>query len=294
MKKPNQTIDELLSTGTHYLHEHGCGSARLDAELLLAALLKKNRTELLTKAEESLADEVCSRYQDFITQRGAAKPVAYLTGEKEFMSLNFKVNPDVLIPRPDTEIVVEHLLSRLRSRNGIIHGVDIGTGSGCIAISICHYLPNVQMAATDISAPAIRVAQENAKRLGVIERISFFQSELFSEFGFYKINQNSQDFIVSNPPYIPCSELNSLMADVLHEPRTALDGGESGLDFFQQLISGAPFYLKQGGLLALEIGAGQAEALKKIFAASGRYNAPEVYPDLQGHSRAIIAERIDG
>ncbi len=167
------------------------------------------------------------------------------------MSLPFKVDSSVLIPRPETEVLVEKIIERFQGSERDLVGVDIGTGSGCIAVSLCHYLPNLRMYATDLSLPALRTAQTNARDLGLAERITFFRSELYSGFGFHKISQGTIDFIVSNPPYIPRAEIKALMKDVLREPRQALDGGNDGLEFYRRLIPGAPFYLKTGGILAL-------------------------------------------
>lgn len=250
--KQQWTIGSILNWTKQYFSEKGVDNPRLDAEVLLCHVLKLDRLHLYVQFDRPLNREELARFRELVKLRAQRIPVAYILGVKEFMGLAFKVTPATLIPRPDTEILVEWVLGRLpaASQAAIL---DVGTGSGAIIISILTKRPYCHGTGVDISAAAIAVARENARQLGVADRLTFRTGNLFAP-----VAGQQFDVIVSNPPYIPTAALATLAPEVQREPRQALVGGVDGLDFYRQIIAQAPKYLRPGGLLALEIGIGQA------------------------------------
>ena len=276
------TIQKILTQATLQLEQAGIEMPRLDAEILLAFILNWSRLKLYTDAEKILSADEVEKFKNLIARRAKKIPVAYLTGSKEFFGLNFFVNENVLIPRPDTEILTQLVIENL---GGDKIFADIGTGSGAITISICKFVKNAKAFAVDISAAALEVAKFNAKKFGVDDRINFFCGNLLEPLAGKKF-----DAIISNPPYIPTADLKNLQAEVKTEPVTALDGGADGLNFYRQIISAAPAFLNCGGFLAFEIGSTQAEDVKKIF-AENNFSDIEIFQDLAGLDR-VIAGRI--
>ena len=275
------TIQKILSTATSELEKNKIETPRLDAEILLAFVLNCQRLKLYTDNEKNLSVDEVEKFQSLIAEREKKIPVAYLTGNKEFFGLNFFVNENVLIPRPDTEILVQLAIENLGGEKIF---ADIGTGSGAIAISVCKFLKNAFGFAVDISAAALEVAKFNAEKFGVDDRINFLRGNLFEPLAGKKF-----DAIISNPPYIPTAEIKNLQAEVQTEPELALDGGEDGLNFYRQIISTAPEFLNRGGFLAFEIGSTQSEAVKKIF-AENNFSDIEIFQDLAGLDRVIAAK----
>lgn len=276
-----QTVAEILRTATLRLDEGGIDSPRLDAEILLAHVLKWRRLSLYIDADKVLPLESVLRFNDLITRRLEKIPVAYLTGTREFMGLTFAVNESVLIPRPDTEILTEGVGEYLRELGGEVTFADLGTGSGAIAISILKFVKSARSAAVDISAEALEVAKFNATKFHVKDRIEFFLGDLFTPLAGRTFNA-----IVSNPPYISTGELATLQAEVQQEPRLALDGGADGLNFYRRIISDAPKFLVSGGLLAVEIGINQATAVKTLMEVAG-FVSVEIFKDLSGLERVV-------
>ena len=253
------SVAEVLRTATERLTAAAVDSPRLDAEILLAYVLGWRRLSLYVDAEKILPLEKILRFNELISRRLEKIPVAYLTGTRDFMGLSFVVNENVLIPRPDTEILTEFVGEFLRERGGGLFA-DLGTGSGAICVSILKFVQSARAAAVDISAAALDVAKFNANKFHVAERAEFFCGDLFSP-----LKGKIFDAIVSNPPYIPTRELETLQAEVRAEPRQALDGGADGLEFYRRIISGAPKFLQVGGLLAVEVGHTQAADVKILF-----------------------------
>ena len=279
------TIKKILIQATLRLEENKIDTPRLDAEILLAYVLNCRRLTLYTDAEKILTDEQISRFEKLIELRIKKIPVAYLIGTKEFFGLNFVVNENVLIPRPDTEILTQCAIEFLQTFDGAKNFLDIGTGSGAICISILKFCKNSFAAATDISEKSLEVAKFNAKKFNVDDRVNFFCGNLFEPIGEKKFAA-----IISNPPYIPTAEIKTLQDEVKNEPLRALDGGEDGLNFYREIISKSPKFLLNGGLLAVEIGINQAVAVKKIF-AENNFCDIEILKDLAGLERVICARQ---
>lgn len=280
-----KTVAEILKAETLRLEEGGIENPRLDAEILLAHVLKWRRLSFYVDSEKKLPLESILRFNELINRRLEGVPVAYLTCTKEFMGLAFAVNEKVLIPRPDTEILTEFVGEYLRGLGGEVTFADLGVGSGAISISILKFVKSARAAAVDISSEALEVAKFNAEKFHVEDRIEFFQGNLFAP-----LEGKIFNAIVSNPPYIPTSELETLQSEVQREPRIALDGGEDGLNFYRQIISDAPKFLVDGGLLAVEVGINQASAVKILF-EEANFTDVEIIKDLAGIDR-VVAGRI--
>jgi release factor glutamine methyltransferase len=260
-------------------------SARLDAELLLRHALGKDRAWILAHRNRSIAHESHRRFSHLIERRKAGEPIQYITGEQEFYGLPFRVTPDVLIPRPETEHLAEKAL-QLASAISAPRIVDVGTGSGAIAVAVAHHLPAAQIAALDISLPALSVARENAQRNAVSERIRFLQSDLLAA-----VAKERFDLVVSNPPYVPAADRDSLSVEVRdHEPALALFAGDDGLDIYRRLIPDAFAVLEPGGYLLMEIGYGQSEPVAALSIQAG-FDDINFVPDLQGILRVASARR---
>ena len=255
--------------------------ARRDAELLLMHTIGRDRVYLLTHPETLLTPEQEAVYEEWIARRMRHEPVQYITGEQEFFGLKFRVTPDVLIPRPETEHLVEAALARV-DRHAALRIADIGTGSGAIAVALAHALPNARITALDISPAALAVARENAERHEFVSRIRFVQSDLLDA-----VAGGQCDMIVSNPPYVAEDEdLEPQVRD--YEPASALIAGPEGLDVYRRLIPQAQAALKPGGWLLLEIGHGQREALEDLLAG---WSDVSFIADLQGIPRVACAQR---
>lgn len=266
--------------------------ARLDAEVLLRHAAALSREELLIRPEAALASRAAAAYAGLIAQRVAGRPTAYLVGHREFFGLDLCVDGRVLIPRPETERLVEVVRDALREHPAPLI-VDVGTGSGAVAIALARALPRARLVATDSSAGALEVARLNAARCGVRGRIEWGEgSGLVPLAG--KGLEETVDALVSNPPYIPTAEIRRLPEEVRnHEPPEALDGGPDGLAVHRTLVAGAPRYLRPGGLLAVEVGAtgDQAKAVAVLIAAEGGYAPPIIVRDFAGAERVVIAAK---
>ncbi len=276
------TIGRILKWTEQYFKEKGIESPRLDAEVLLSHILGRERIYLYVHFDEPLEPAELARYREAIKQRVQRVPVAYIIGEKEFMGLTFKVTEDTLVPRPDTEILVQAAIERLRARGDAPRFADIGTGTGAICLSVLHFLPKAQADTVDISPAARAVAEENAAALGASDRITFHTGDLLAPLA------GSYDAILSNPPYIPDDDIAALAPEVrLKEPHTALAGGKDGLDFYRRLTADAPALLKDGGFLALEVGIHQATPVAALAVPS--FSRTEILKDYAGIERVVIA-----
>ena len=298
-------VRAALKNGIAQLREADVASFTLAAELLLLHVLGRNRTWLYAHPEEPIADADAQRYFDLIARRAAGEPTQHLTSKQEFWGLEFEVTPDVLIPRPETEHVIEVALDRLALRE-IRAGrpqttsgeglqiADIGTGSGCIAIALAKELPAANFLATDISPAALAVAKRNASRHQVADRIDFREANLLVPHSPLATRHSplSFDLIASNPPYIGRREAPSLPVEVRdHEPHAALFGGEEGYELYADLIAQSAHHLKSGGILVLELGHSSLPAVQPLLDTTNWTNVG-VTNDLAGIPRVIAAERL--
>jgi release factor glutamine methyltransferase len=284
------TIARLLDWTTRYLSGKEFETPRLDAEVLLSHALGCKRLELYTRHEDEPSEEQRAKFKDLVQQRVKGCPVAYLVGRKEFFSLEFEVSRDVLIPRPDTETVVDECL-RLAKGMTAPAILDVGTGSGCLAAAVAKYHKTALATAVDVSAAALAVASRNAARHGVADRIRFLEGDLYAMLA----PDERFDFILSNPPYIPHGDIPALPVGVRDfEPHTALDGGPDGYAVFDRLIAGAPERLKPGAYLIVEIGSAQEEPARQRIEALGAFDLGKTIFDGSGHPRVLRAKRRDG
>jgi release factor glutamine methyltransferase len=256
------TIASLLQWATDDFRARGIESPRLDAEVLLGHALGKTRTELVIDMLKPLAPPELGRFRELVKRRRAREPVAYLVGQREFYGRMFRVDARVLVPRPDTETLVEVALARTTGVSMSARVLDACTGSGCVAITLARERPTTEVIGTDMSADALVVAEGNALRLGAYNA-SFVRCDLFGDLGKF-------DAITANPPYIASGEVDRLPPDVARfEPRVALDGGTDGFDIASRIVSGAKAHLRPGGVLAIEVGHGQADRAATLFREAG-------------------------
>ena len=281
------TVREVLNEATRNFEGEGIPSARLDAEVLLSFCLCCDRLEFYKNPEMSISEPQMVSFKKIVARRLQWEPVAYITGRKEFWSFTLEVNSAVLIPRPDTEILVEEALNICRKIDyPEMKIIDIGTGSGAIAIALAKEMPQAQVVATDISAAALRVARKNALNLGLENQIDFRRSDLFDSV------DDFFDIIVCNPPYISVGEYEKLPAGVkAFEPREALWAGERGTEFYEKLVYQAGNNFKKNGWLLLEIGATQEKSVRKIIEDSGIYDNIGIRRDYASLPRVIRARR---
>ncbi len=259
------TIGSLVKWATDDFRTRGIENPRLDAELIVAHVLGIDRTKVIIESMRPLEGAELAKLRELVKRRRAHEPIAYLRGTREFYGLAFKVDSRVLIPRPDTEALVETALVRSANVSLSMRLLDLCTGSGCVAIAMARQRPTSKVTATDISPEALSVARENAYRLGAYN-VAFAQGDLFEALP----PSTRFDVITANPPYIASAEIPELMADVRDfEPRLALDGGADGLDFVRRILDGAPDRLEKDGILAMEIGAGEAAATAALFEERG-------------------------
>lgn len=280
------TVKRVLHWAGEDFARHGIENPRLDAELLLGHATGLTRIDLILQAEKPLAPDELERFRALIRRRRGGEPVAYVLGQREFYGLNFKVAADVLIPRPDTETLVEVALERTSERSLYGRLLDLCTGSGCVAVAFANRRPTWKVTGVDISERAVALARENAVKSGTIWGVGFLQGDLFDP-----VRGHSYESIVANPPYIPSGEIAGLMRDVRDfEPRLALDGGRDGLDFVRRIVKESPEHLVPGGLLALEVGHDQAARVGALFEARG-FGEIQRSRDYGGHERVVSGRR---
>ena len=288
---PPWTIGRLLQWTSNYLKQQGSSTPRLDAEVLLAEVLRRPRIELYTSYDEDPGDEARATYRELVRRRAAGEPVAYLVGRREFYSLTFEVTPDVLIPRPETEFVVIALLDavkKYRLPNRPLAIADVGTGSGVIAICAAKHIPQCHVTAIDLIRPALEVARRNATAHGVADRIDLVESDLLQSLP----DDCRFDFVVSNPPYVAESELDQTAPEVReYEPRTALVAGRCGDEVIARLVPQVAERLLSGGWFITEISPMIEERVGEMLRCDGRYATPTTVKDLRGLPRVVLAQR---
>jgi len=272
---------DLINLGERELKQKKIASSRLDSELLLSKVLSKKREEILINLEQKICQNNLSMYKELIIRRSQNEPIAYIFEEKEFWSKNFFVNSDTLIPRPETELMVEKLVKIFKEKK--ISILDIGTGSGCILISLLSELTNSKGIGIDISKKALNIAKKNSKRHAMQNRVKLLNKSLDSKF------YQKFDLIVSNPPYIKSSEIKNLTEDIKkYEPRIALDGGNDGLDLIRKVIYKTKYILKVDGTLAIEIGNEQFKKVSEILIKKS-FKIEEIIKDYKDNVRCIIS-----
>ncbi len=286
------TLRELLNGGVTLLKEKGISDAALEAEMLLCHLLNKDRIHLYAYGREPVAEELRRRYFDLLEERAAGRPLQYILGTAEFMGVSLMVDESVLIPRQDTELLAEEAFRALSDPlrfPGRPRVLDLCTGSGALAIAVAKGIPNARVAAADLSAQALELARRNAAAAGVAGSIEFYQGDLFEPLE----GKTAYDLILSNPPYIATAVIDTLAVEVrAHEPRMALDGGPDGLSVIRRILGEAPRRLKPGGLLLMEIGYDQAEAVKALALGEGKpFAEGRILRDLGGNHRVLEAWR---
>jgi release factor glutamine methyltransferase len=273
------TLLEVLRRATSYLQTHGSSSPRLDAEVLLGHALGLRRLDLYLQFERDLPEAEVAPFRELVARRATGEPVAYLTGHKEFMGLDFEVTPDVLVPNPDTELLVQTAVGWVREQDGEVRAADVGTGSGCIAVSIAHFCPQVRVWASDASAAALAVARRNIAAHGVGERVELIEGDLLEPLPV------DLDLVCANLPYI--EEGTALPAEVLAQPRQALYAGPAGAELVERLLTAAPSHMRAGGLVLAEIDPAIQASVAPL--AADLYAGHELVPDLGGRVRLLKA-----
>lgn len=288
-EKQKWQILDLLNSTTDYLTEKGIEDARLNTERLLGHSLNLSRVDLYLNYDRPLTSSELSQFKGYLKRRIRNEPLQYIIGETEFMSLTFKVNPSVLIPRPETEILVEKAIEicgkKFDRRN--IKILDIGAGSGCIAVSLAKYLEGAEITALDVSKPALEVAEQNAHLNKRSEKICFLEFDFLDQ---TFTSSEKFDVVVSNPPYISSADFENLPEEIkAHEPSIALKDGPDGLRFFRRIAEACGTLLHKDGFVMVEVGLGQADAVKDIFSANG-YTKIEALQDLNNIERIVFCE----
>ena len=294
-------VKEMLTMGDKQLMDSDIADATRDCKILYCYMMDIPFSKIILEYQEVLQDRLCDKYFELIDRRSKGEPVQYIMGSQEFMGLEFIVNENVLIPRQDTETLVEDALEIINT--GTLRGedmdvkrkewdiLDLCTGSGAIGVSLARIANKVNVTCSDISEGAIKVAKENAQKHGVAKSVKFEQGDLFKPFSKH-FRKQKFDMIISNPPYIKSSIIPTLQKEVCeHEPLSALDGGESGLDFYERIVSGVGSHLRKSGVLLLEIGHDQGEAVSGLLSRNGEFTSIRVLKDLANRDRIVFAKK---
>lgn len=294
-------VKEMLTMGEKQLMDSDIADATRDCKILYCYMMDIPFSKIILEYQNMLQDRLCEKYFELIDRRSSGEPVQYIMESQEFMGLEFIVNENVLIPRQDTETLVEDALEIINT--GTLRGedmdvkrkewdiLDLCTGSGAIGVSLARIANKVNVTCSDISEGAIKVAKENAQKHGVAKSVKFEQGDLFKPFSKH-LRKQKFDMIISNPPYIKSSVIPTLQKEVCeHEPISALDGGESGLDFYERIVSGVGSHLRKGGVLLLEIGHDQGEAVSGLLSRNGDFTSIRVLKDLANRDRIVFAKK---
>jgi len=285
------TIQKLLSWTTEYLTNKGVDSPRLSAEMLLSHALGLKRIELYTQFDQQVPQQQLDLLHGMVKRAGLHEPVAYLTGKTEFYSLELNITADCLIPRPETELLVQRAIEFLRTRSGVQYICDLCTGSGCIAVAIAKNVPGARVTATDISAAALEVAARNVEKHRLKEQVQFLCGDLFEPI-IQQLDLSQFDLIVCNPPYVSTAEYEKLDKNVKdYEPKSALHAGTDGLDVYRRIIEKVDEYLKPGAALMLEIGYAQGPAVRELLEQTGAFADIKIEKDLHNNDRVVTTRK---
>lgn len=290
------TISSLLEKGIEILGKGDYFNPLLDAQILLSHLLDVEKIYLYTHSKDIVEERTVDEYLKLIELRKSRYPLQYIIGKQEFMGLDFKVKEGVLVPRPDTEVLVESIIEIVKNgqfvKRETINIADIGTGSGAITLSLAHFIENAFVYSVDISKKALGVANENAKNLLLDNRVKFLNGNILKPL-YDEHLERSIDILVSNPPYIPSRVIEELQIEVsTYEPKLALDGGEDGLDFYRNIIDNSGDLIRENGIIAFEIGHDQAKEIEKLLETNGNFKDIETITDLSGLDRVIIGKKV--
>lgn len=285
LESTHYTVRQLLRYAVEALHIAGVDTPFLDAEVMLSQASGSSRVELIAHPDLQLPPETALKFAEWVYRRSQREPLAYIVGKQEFFGICFEVTPAVLIPRPETEILVETAIEFLKNLDKPILA-DIGIGSGAVAVSIAKNVENVFVYGTELSQTGLDVARRNVEHVGVQDKVQLLNGDLLEP-----LISKKFDLIVSNPPYIASGEIDNLQPEIAkYEPKIALDGGPDGLDYYRRLSAEAPDYLKADGILAVEVGFGQSDSVKTIFESNGFQNVRSVN-DYGGIERVIAGEK---
>jgi len=286
------TIQKLLTWITDYLTKNGVDAPRLSADMLLSHVLELTRIELYTQYNNAVAKEHLDRLHELVKRAGQHEPVAYLVGRTEFYSLGLEVNAHCLIPRPETELLVQKAIEFLRTRSGVQHVCDLCTGSGCIAVAIAKNFPEAKVTATDISDAALAVAARNVEKHQLEDRVELLCGDLFEPLVPH-LDVTQWDLIVCNPPYVSTAEYETLEKNVKdYEPKLALMAGDDGLDVYRRIGKSIGRYLKPGGALLLEIGYAQGPAVRELLTETALFAEITVEKDVHNNDRIVTVRRM--
>jgi len=285
------TIQKLLNWITEHFTSKGIDSPRLSAELLLSGILKMKRIELYMQFDKLVAEEQLDKLHDLVKRAGQSEPIAYLTGKTEFYSLELEVSRDCLIPRPETELLVQRAIEFLRTRSGSQFVCDLCTGSGCIAVAIARNYPQAHIIATDICDAALNMAARNVEKHQLKERIKLLCGDLFDPI-MPQLDTNKFDLIVCNPPYVSTAEFEKLGKNIKdYEPKVALFAGADGLDIYRRIIKRVDVFLKPDAALMLEIGYSQGPAVRELLEQTGCFSKITIEKDFHNNDRIVVAKK---
>jgi release factor glutamine methyltransferase len=288
----SSSIAEIILQASHKLRKAGVPEARREAGSLLAFVLERDRSFILSHAEDTISEEQAERFLESVERRAQGEPLQYITGHQEFFGLDFEVSPSVLIPRPETELLIETALSLVRNSGDDVFICDVGTGSGCVVVTLLHELPRARAVAIDISAAALEVARRNAARQATGERVAFVLSDGFSSLDQTDPRQSNFNLIVSNPPYVEEGAIAGLQREVRDfEPRAALAAGVDGLEVIRRLLLEAGNFLAPGGYFVFEFGFDQAAAVEQLIDPK-IWRLLAIHKDLQGIERTVALQKL--
>ena len=286
------TIQKLLNWVTEYLTSKGIESPRLSSELLLSNVLELKRIDLYTQFDKQVPQDQLDKLHELVKRAGLYEPVAYLTGKTEFYSLELDITSDCMIPRPETELLVQRAIEFLRTRSGVQYVCDLCTGSGCIAVAIAKNFPDARITATDISAAALEVADRNIEKHRLKEQVRLLCGDLFEPV-IQQLDVSQFDLIVCNPPYVSTSEYENLDKNIKdYEPQSALLAGEDGMDVYRRIIEKVDDFLKPGAALKLEIGYAQGPTVRELLEQTGTFGEIKIEKDFHDNDRIVIAKKV--